>query len=175
VRGLTYANSYGADNTGGEKNLSPGTPSSLFRNLGEEEVSSPPDPHFSVPEDEQNKFQTMGNVFPSLVPDVKIRIPQGILQKEFRKGFGGNLFSKVSPEAEHLLSKPKTGVGRGTSHHPIFIPLTVGVFLPYNFSLPTKEKLVKESRYSSSGSPNMQRTNRVQMVQTSFPKFYRRV
>ena len=63
----------------------------------------------------------MGNVFPSKVPSVKIRIPSGILQEEFRKGFGGNLFSKVSPDAEHLLLKPKVGLEGGprpTHLHP---------------------------------------------------------
>jgi len=95
------------------RNPAPGAPSSLFRNLGEEEVSSPPDPYFSVPEGEQNKFQTMGNVFPSIAPTIKIRIPLGILEDEFRRGFGGNLFPKVSPEAKPLLSKPKVGLEGG--------------------------------------------------------------
>jgi hypothetical protein len=57
------------------RNPSPGTPTSLFRNPGGGKYPPPPDPHFSVPEDKQNKFQTMGNVFPSIVPTVKIRIP----------------------------------------------------------------------------------------------------
>jgi len=73
---MTYATSYGAGNAGGEKNLSPGTPSSLFRNPGGGEVSPPPDRYLSVPKDKKNQFQTMGNVFPSIVPTtVKIRIP----------------------------------------------------------------------------------------------------
>ena len=121
VRELAYATSYGADNTGGERNLSPGTPSSLFRNPGGGEVSPPPDPHFSVPKDKKNKFKTMGSTSPSIVPTVKIRIPQGILQNEFRRGFGGNLFSKVPPEAEPMGTKPKVGLEGGlriNNFHP---------------------------------------------------------
>ena len=64
----------------------------------------------------------LGNVFPSIAPTIKIRIPLGILQEEFRKGFGENLFPKVSPEAEPLLLKPITGVGRGTPYQPFSSP-----------------------------------------------------
>ena len=42
-------------------------------------------------------------------------------------GSGGTWSPKVPPESEHLLSKPKTGVGRGTPYQPVSIPLTVGV------------------------------------------------
>ena len=55
----------------------------------------------------------MGNLFPSKAPTVKTRIPSGILQEEFRKGFGENLFPKVFPETEPLLSKPKVGLEGG--------------------------------------------------------------
>jgi hypothetical protein len=75
VRELTYANSYGTDNAGGWRNPSPGAPTSLFCNLGGEEVSSPPDPYSSIPEDNQNAFQKRGDVFPFVVLTVKIRIP----------------------------------------------------------------------------------------------------
>jgi len=65
VRELTYANSYGTDNAGGERNPSPGTPTSLFCNPGGGEESPPPDLHPSIPQGNQNEFQTMGDVFPS--------------------------------------------------------------------------------------------------------------
>ena len=75
MRALAYAVTHGTDNAGGGRNPAPGTPTSLFCNLGGEEVSSPPDPYSSIPEDNQNAFQTMGNVFPSIIPTIKIRIP----------------------------------------------------------------------------------------------------
>jgi len=112
VRGLTYANTYGTDNAGGGRNPSPGTPTSLFRKPGEEEVSSPPDPYSSIPEDNQNAFQTMGNVFPSIVPTIKIRIPQGSLEDEFRRGLGGRTAgggSAPSPSLRFLLTQPPIG------------------------------------------------------------------
>jgi len=75
VRELAYATSYGAD-TLGEGGIPPPEPPLLFSVIqGEAKYLLPQDPHFSVPEDEQNTFQTMGNVFPSKVPTVKIRIP----------------------------------------------------------------------------------------------------
>ena len=115
VRGLTYANSYGDGNAGGERNLSPGTPSSLFCKPGEGEESPPPDLHPSIPQGKHNKFQTMGNVFPSIVPTtVKIRIPLGILEEEFRRGLGGNLFPKGSPRSRTHGHITESGVGRGT-------------------------------------------------------------
>jgi hypothetical protein len=64
----------------------------------------------------------MGNVVPSIAPTVKIRIPQGILQEEFRRGFGGNLFPKGSPRSRTPSLKTKTGVGRGTPNDPSSSP-----------------------------------------------------
>jgi len=55
------------------RNPSPGTPSPLFRKSGEGEVSPPPDLHPSIPEGKKNKFQTMEDVFPSIVPTVQSR------------------------------------------------------------------------------------------------------
>jgi len=92
MKGLTYAVMHGYD-TPGDGGIPPPEPPPLFSVIwGERMHPLPPDPHFSVPEDKKNALQTMGNVFPSIVPPVKIRIPLGILQEEFRKGFGGNLF-----------------------------------------------------------------------------------
>jgi len=122
VRGLTYANSYGAD-TPGEGRIPPPELPPLFSVIqGEARYLLPQDPHFSVPEGNQNKFQTMGNVFPSIASPVKIRIPQGILEEEFRRGFGGNLFPKGSPRSRTPSLKTKSGVRRGNSNSPFSSP-----------------------------------------------------
>jgi len=126
VRELTYAVTHGADNTGGRRNPAPGTPTSLFCKPGGEEVSSPPDPYFSVPEDSQNKFQTMGNVFPSIVPSVKIRIPKEFWKKSLEGGSGGTCFQRFPPNVSPIMQNQKWG-WKGVFDSTIFIPLTVGV------------------------------------------------
>ena len=90
---------------GGEKNLSPKTPSSLSCHPGGDEVSPPPDPYLSVPKDKKNKFQTMGNVFPSIAPPVKIRIPKEFCKKSFERGSGNDC------PVPKLLSLDKFGIG----------------------------------------------------------------
>ena len=156
VKGMTYATSYGDGNAGGEKNLSPGTPSSLSCNPGGEEVSSPPDPHFSVPKDKKNAFQTMGNVFPSIVPSVKIRIPQGILEEEFRRGLGGNLFPKGSPRDRTPSCKTETRGWKGVFDSTIFIPLTVGVRLLFIVMIGIAHPHSQASEASALGGGNQE-------------------
>ena len=59
----------------------------------------------------------MGNVFPSHSPNHQDQNSEGILQEEFRKGLGGNLFpnrtagggSAPSPSLRFLLTPPPIG------------------------------------------------------------------
>ena len=91
-------------------------------------------------------------MFPSIVPTIKIRIPEEFCKKSFERGSGKTCSQRFSPKLNPFSQNRKWG-WKGDFEQPIFIPLTVGVFLLYNFSLPAKEKLAKESRSSPAEVP----------------------
>ena len=95
----------------------------------------------------------MENVFLSIVPTVKIRIPKEFCKMSLEGGSGETCFQRFPPKPDTWAQNQKWG-WKGDFEQPVSIPLTVGVRLLFIIMMGTTHPHLQASEASALGGGN---------------------